>query len=341
MRAMVVDNWGEPFRLVQRDIPRPGFGEAVMRVKAAGVGFTLDHIRRGRFGGEAPRVIGNEAAGLIVEVGEGVTSLAAGMRCAVYFYLNCGHCRWCRVGRETLCANHGGLVGVHRDGVFADYVCLPAENFIAIPESLDFESAAIATDAICTTWHCMKERACVRPLDDVLIIGAGGGVGIHAVQMAKLFGGRVIAVDVSEAKLALAQQWGATDVIHGRKEDVPARVLALTGGKGVEAAIDFAGFAETANTAIESVATAGRVVMVGVQPGRASFEVTSLITSEKVITGSRHSTKQELADTLEVVKGGLVKAVVGERVSLENVETLFERLSEDSLLGRGAIVFDS
>ncbi len=176
MRAMVIDKWGGPFTREERPDPRPGPGEAVMRVRAAGVGLTLTHIRTGRFGGETPRIIGHELAGEITAIGEGVAHVAVGDRCAVYFYLNCGYCRWCRAGRETLCANHGGLVGVHVDGGFADFAVLPAENFIPLPAGLDYEAAAVAADAVCTPWHCMKERAQVKPLDDVLILGAGGGV---------------------------------------------------------------------------------------------------------------------------------------------------------------------
>lgn len=339
MRAMVLNEWGGPFRLEERDVPRPRRGEAVMRVRAAGVGLTLEHIRHGRFGGQAPRVIGHELAGVIVEVGDDVDSLTVGSRCAVYFYLNCGYCRWCQVGRETLCINNRGLVGVHVDGGFADYVRLPAENFIPIPLDLNFESAAVAADAICTAWHCMRERACVRPLDDVLILGAGGGVGIHAVQMATVFGGRVIAVDISEEKLELARRWGAAEAVHGRKEDIAARVATLTGGKGVEAAIDFAGYPETVNAAIQSLAIAGRAVIVGVQPGTAPVEPRRLITTEQVVTGSRYSTKQEFAATLDLVARGAVTAVVGERVPLEEVAALFGHLADESLLGRGAIIF--
>ncbi|MCL4231011.1 MAG: zinc-binding dehydrogenase [Dehalococcoidia bacterium] len=311
-----------------------------MAVRAAGVGLTLDHIRRGTFGGQTPRVIGHELAGVIVEVGSDVQTPAVGARCAVYFYLNCGHCRWCQVGRETLCVNSRGLVGVHVDGGFSDYVCLPAENFIPIPPSLDFEAAAVTADAICTAWHCMRERACIRPLDDVLLLGAGGGVGIHAVQMAKVFGGRVIAVDISEEKLELARRWGAAETIHGRKEDIAVRALALTGGKGVEAAIDFVGYPETVGAAIQSLAISGRAVIVGVQPGVTMVEARRLVTTEQVITGSRHSTKQELAATLDIVARGEVTAVVGERVPLEEVDILFRHLADESLLGRGAIAFD-
>ena len=132
MRAMVVRKWGEAFKLEERLDPQPAPGEAVMKVRAAGVGLTLVTMRTGIFGGTAPRIMGHELGGDIIAVGDGVENVKMGQRCVVYFYLNCGHCRWCRNGRETLCEKHGGYVGVHRDGGYAEFVSLPSENFLTI-----------------------------------------------------------------------------------------------------------------------------------------------------------------------------------------------------------------
>jgi alcohol dehydrogenase, propanol-preferring len=191
MKAMVMRDWGEASFPATRPDPEPGLGEAVMRVRAAGVGLTLLNMRAGRLGGSTPRVMGHELGGDIVAIGAGVKGLSIGDRCTVYFYLTCNRCRWCRGGRETLCEKFGGYVGAHRDGGFADYVCLPAENFLPIPEGLSYEAAAVAADAVNTNWHCTRERAQLSPDDTIMLIGAGGGVGIHGVQVAKLFGVRV------------------------------------------------------------------------------------------------------------------------------------------------------
>ena len=136
MKAMVVQKWGEKSVLMNRPDPKPGPREAVMRVRAAGVGLTLLNMRNGSFGGEAPRIMGHELGGDIVEVGSDVTEVKVGDACAVYFYLTCHRCRWCRGGRETLCEAFKGFVGVHRDGGFAEYVSLPVENFLPIPKGL-------------------------------------------------------------------------------------------------------------------------------------------------------------------------------------------------------------
>jgi alcohol dehydrogenase, propanol-preferring len=341
MKAMVVPQWGERSRLEERPDPAPQPGEAVMRVRAAGVGLTLLNMRSGRSGGTTPRIMGHELGGDIVAVGEGVRNVKVGDRCSVYFYLTCGHCRWCRGGRETLCEDHRGYVGVHRDGGFAELVCLPAENLIPLPEGLDYEAAAIAADAVNTNWHCMRERARITPHDTVLMIGAGGGVGIHGVQVARLFGARVIAADVSEEKLALARQYGAEETINvSSLPDIAAEARRLTGGKGVDAAIDYAGYGPTFQAAIESLGTGGRAVIIGAGQGDVTFNGAGLIGGEHEIMGSRHSTRAEFIETLNLMARGLVQPVVGRRVHFTEVESLFDDIMEKTLLGRGALTYD-
>ena len=341
MKAMVVPKWGEKSVLMNRPEPKPGPREAVLKVRAAGVGLTLLNMRNGSFGGEAPRIMGHELGGDIVEVGSDVTELKVGDRCAVYFYLTCHRCRWCRGGRETLCEAFKGFVGVHRDGGYAEYVSLPVENFLHIPTGLSYEAAAMATDAVNTNWHCMKERAKVNPHDQVLLIGAGGGVGIHGVQVAKAFGARVIAMDVSDEKLELGKQWGADEVIHVKKEkDLVAAVKMLTDGRGVDAAVDYVGHAQTFQVAYDSLTTSGRAVVIGVGKGDIQIPTRPLMLTEKTITGSRHSTRTELIETMEVMARGLVKPVIGMRRHFTEVETIFDEIVAEKLLGRAALTYE-
>ena len=341
MRAMVVGKWGEAFKIEDRPDPQPAPGEAVLKVRAAGVGLTLVTMRTGIFGGTTPRIMGHELGGDIIAVGDGVENVKIGQRCAVYFYLNCGHCRWCRNGRETLCENHGGYVGVHRDGGYAEFVSLPAENFLPIPDNLDYEGAAIAADAVNTPWHCMRERAQINPHDDVMLIGAGGGVGIHGVQVAKVFGARVIAVDISEEKLELASKWGADEIVNFRAiEDLAVEAKRLTDGKGVDAAIDFVGKPETFQACIDGLAVGGRAVVIGAQPGDVKINPVNLVITEQIVTGSRHSTRAELIETMNIMARGLVTPVVGKRLHFTEVGELFEDLKEEKLLGRGALTYD-
>ena len=244
------------------------------------------------------------------------------------------------VEAETLCENFGGYVGVHRDGGFAEFVSLPSENYIKIPDGLDYEAAAIAADAVNTNWHCMRERACINPHDNVLLIGAGGGLGVHGIQVAKCFGARVIAADVSDEKLNLARQLGADETINVRAvADVANEVRRLTGGKGVEAAVDFVGHGMTFQSAIDSLSTGGRAVVVGAGHGAVTLDPLNLILNEQIVTGSRHSTRAEFIETMEIMARGLVKAIIGKRVHFTEVETLFEDLKNERLLGRGSVTY--
>jgi len=340
MRAMVLREWGGRLLLEERPVPDPGPGEALLRVRSAGVGLTLSHIKAGRFGGSVPRIIGHEVAGDIVQVGPGVPEERIGERCLVYFYLNCGNCRFCLANRETLCLRHKGLVGVVTDGGYAGYLSLPARNFIPIPPELDYADAAVTADAICTPWHCFTKRAPITPLDDVLIVGAGGGVGVHGVAMAKLFGARVIAADVSDAKLDLARQAGADEAINVRTQPLPAAVHDLTEGKGVEVCVDFAGFPGTIEDGLQSLAVAGRLVVIGVQTGESRFQGPNLVRSEQTITGSRYSTKLEMRESIALVAAGKIRPVITERVPLARVNDIFDLLAEELLLGRAVLTFD-
>jgi propanol-preferring alcohol dehydrogenase len=186
----------------------------------------------------------------------------------------------------------------------------------------------------------MRERARINPHDNVLLIGAGGGVGIHGVQVAKLFGARSIAADVSDEKLDLARQWGADETINVRKAADPAKeAKRLTAGKGVDAAIDYVGHGETFRFAIDSLTTSGRAVVIGVGKGEVSFNPFTLVVTEQIITGSRHSTRTELIESMELMVRGLVKPVIGMRVPFTEIETIFDALERETLLGRGALTY--
>jgi len=161
-----------------------------------------------------PLILGHEIAGEVAEVGKETTNAKPGDRVVIYHHLTCGMCRFCKCGRESLCTDMGGIVGVACDGGYAEYIKIPSRNLIPIPDNLSFEDASIATNCVVTSFHCLKERAQIQPFDDVLIVGAGGGVGIHCIQIARALGANlVIGIDTSEKKLEKAMSLGADHVI--------------------------------------------------------------------------------------------------------------------------------
>jgi len=346
MRAMVlhdwVKKWGSNLKLENVSIPKVGHREALVKVRACGVGLTVSNFLIGESSTDRsllPRIPGHEIAGDVVEVGQGVNNVAVGDRVLVYFYLACGHCRFCLGGMQDLCTESKGVVGVQCDGGYAEYAKVPADNLLPFPNSISYVKATVINDALATPVHVMKRRAEVKPGHDVMVIGAAGGVGIHMVQVAKVYGGNVIGVDVDDEKLKKVKELGAELVVNARSQSVVEEVMKATGGKGVESAIDMVGTRETLTSCLECAARQGRVVTLTGHPG-VTFEVNPrrLVRDEIAVLGSRYTTKTEFMEAMELVRSGKVRPVVSETRPLERVEELHVKLSENRLLGRGATV---
>ncbi|MFQ5896437.1 MAG: alcohol dehydrogenase catalytic domain-containing protein, partial [Nitrospinota bacterium] len=345
MRASVLDGPHKPFRLEERPVPKAGPGEAVVRVRACGAGLTIQHTKAGRAAAKFPIVIGHEIAGEVTEVGPGAEGLRVGERVTPHFYLTCGRCKWCRLNRETLCENLLGHIGRDIDGGYAEYVKLPARNLVPLPDSLPYEEhpaeVAVICDAVATPYKVVR-RARLAPLEDVLVVGAGGGVGIHMVMMARWAGARVIGVDLGEAKLQAAMEAGAHAVIDASKDDVVGSARRLTGGRGVDVAISFVGSPKAMEPAFRSLGPGGRLIaLAGAAEGPFSLHPRDLLSGEREVLGSRYVTKQELIETLALVARGDIWPKVTERVpfELEAVEEIHRRLEEGSVIGRAVVVF--
>ena len=340
MKAMVLHEFGKPLRLEERPIPQIAPDEVLIRVKACGTGLTLRWFRRGERagGGTLPRITGHEVGGIVEKAGSLVTECKPGDRVTVSFYLFCGYCKFCVTGHETLCENLRGHIGIDIDGGYAEYMKVPARNVVLIPDGVGFAEAGITADAIATPWHVARERARIKPNDNVLVVGAGGGVGIHMVQVAKVFGARVIGTDVSDDKLAVVKQFGADEVINVKGKNMAEEVKKLTGGRGVDSAIDFVGMKDTLEGAIGSLAVAGTLVVVGVWPGT-KIEVNPRdLINEKVLTGNRYATRQEIREALELVRRGVVKPVLLNKFPLEEANKAHELIDGMKLTGRAALI---
>ncbi len=340
MKAMVLHAPDTPFVLEERPDPVAGDGEIVARVLACGSGLTIHHAVRGRTDATFPRVIGHEILGEVVEIGSGVAGFSLGDRVTTHAYLSCGYCRWCKADREPLCDNLAGFVGRHADGGYAEYVKLPARVFIQVPEALDHKNhpaeIAVICDAIVTP-HKVLKRARITPLDTVAVIGAGGGLGIHMVMLAKWAHARVIAVDISADKLATCRQVGAEATVDASREDVAAALKEATGG-GVDVVVDFVSSKATLEAGVQALGKGGRLVTLG---GNAMpFEVSAaqLLVNEIDVLGSKAFTAGEIGEALAICARGEVWPLVTETYSLEEANTVHDRLEAEAITGRAAIV---
>jgi len=346
MKAMVLRAFGQPLELAE--IPRPQVGPAdvLVRVRACGIGLTVVNLLAtpGRVTAY-PRIPGHEIAGDAVDVGDAVRTVKTGQRVTNHFYLTCGQCRHCRAGRETLCLNQRGNIGAAIDGGYAQYAALPERNMVPIPDGVSYVDAAVASDAIATPYHACHKEARLGPGDSVLIVGAGGGVGIHMVQMARLCGARVLAADIGDDKLALAKSMGADEVIDARKAKLPDAVKALTNGLGVDAAIDIVASRATLEAALQSLAVGGRLVIIGAQPQpvygiEPGFTVNPLEFLHRGLElhSSRYVNVAEIAHTLELVRLKRIKPVVTQTFALERVEEAHDLIRRNATAGRLAMV---
>jgi len=343
MKAMILKAPDTPFVLEAYPDPTPGPGEAVARVISCGAGLTIQHVRAGRKLVEYPRIIGHEITAEIVAIGPHVSTLAIGDPVTVYFYLTCGHCRWCRSNRENLCENFGGYVGCAVDGGYAEYIKLPAENFIRLPEGLDYRKhpaeIGVICDAIATPVKVLR-HARVKPSDTIAVFGAGGGLGIHMVMLGRWAHARVIAVDTASQKLAACRKAGADEVVDASADNVVEVLYEMSKGKGIDVAIDFVSSTATLEAACKALGRGGRLVTLGGAADTFQANASEMLNKELELLGSRYVTKQEVIDALELVARGQIWPMVTEVRKLEEAEMLHERIEKSLVTGRAALRID-
>lgn len=344
MAAQVLSQWGDKLTYEYVKIPSPKPNEVLLQVEACGVGLTVLNYIRGDLGKEPdnlPFIPGHEVVGQAIEVGEQVTGIKTGDRFVTYFYLTCGNCYPCKAGRDSLCQNLKGFVGIDINGGYAEYMVIPGANLIPIPSNMTSRNGTTIPDAISTSLHVCDARAKIRPSDLTIVFGGGGGVGIHLIQMAKLFGARVIGVDITSKKLSAMEEFGADWVIHGKEENVARIVRDITKGQGVHVAIDLVGSKDTLKTCSQILGKGGKLIILTTFPN-VSFDLlpSQLVFKESAVIGSRYASKAEVLKAIDLVASGKIKPVLGGETDLENVEQLHSQISKNELVGRGAVILE-
>jgi propanol-preferring alcohol dehydrogenase len=340
MKAMLLRGPNVPFELIDRPDPVAGPGEAVARVLACGSGLTIQHAKAGRRRIPFPRIIGHEIAGQIVEIGPGVTGLSVGDGVTAYFYLNCGHCRWCLANLEPLCTSGGGNVGFNCDGGYAEYIKLPAHIFIKLPEALDYKrhpaEIGVITDALATPYKVLR-RAHIKPGETVAVIGAGGGLGIHQLMMAKWARARVIAVEIAATKFDACRKAGADAVVDPGNGNVVEALLDLTRGEGVDVVVDYVSSTVTLEAGAKALGRHGRLVTLGGAGQSFHASAMDMLNKEQDFLGSRYVTRTDILEACDLVARGEVFPLVTDVCPLEEAEAVHARVERGEVIGRAAL----
>jgi NADPH:quinone reductase-like Zn-dependent oxidoreductase len=283
-----------------------------------------------------PRVPGGEVSGEVLALGRNVRDWHPGDRVAVQSNLFCGKCEFCARGEESICL-HGQLLGVQRDGGFAEQLAAPASALVRLPEKVDFAASAALTLAASTAMHMLTQRADVRPGDWVLAMGGASGVGSAAIQIARQLGARVISTGSTDAKRRFASALGADYVVDSSKADWPAEVRKLTGRRGVDLVVEHIG-GDVLPQCFTCLARGGTIVTCGATAGReARLQLWPLFVKEQKLVGSYGRNRKDIAATLEWAAQGKIKPATHEVYPLSRTPEAFAALRRRQVLGKVVI----
>jgi NADPH:quinone reductase-like Zn-dependent oxidoreductase len=337
MKALAFNEFGGPDKLRLQDVPDPKAGpdDVLVRVRACALNHLDIFVRQGIPALKTPLPFwtGCDIAGEIAEVGAHVKTVKPGDRVVVNPNLTCGRCEFCRKGEDSMCVRYG-ILGEHVPGGMAELVAVRSDNVLALPAAISFEDAASFVLTNMTAWRMVVTQGQVRPGQDVLIIGVGGGVSSTAVQIAKLAGARVIATSSSDGKLKRAQQLGADVLINYTKEDWAKRVFEETGRRGVDLVIENVG-AATWKGSIRSLKSGGRLVTCGATSGPiGETDIRIVFWKQISIIGSTMASWKEFNDVMGLFFAGKLRAIVDEVVPLKDGAAAQQRLEEGKQFGK-------
>ena len=338
MKAAVIHDYGKGFDTIKYEevqTPVPGSGELLIKVHANAVNHCDTDLRKGLFGvaSEMPHVMGVDAVGEIVHVGEGVEEFKPGDRVAPHFMLTCGVCRDCLDGKENLCAN-ADVLGVTVWGGYGEYLKCGQHHVVRIPDGLNWVDAVAGQVPFATAWEALVEVAGVRTCEDVLVTAAGGGVGSAGVQIAKLAGARVIAAAGDDEKLERARMLGADEVINYEKEHIGDASRALTSGRGVDLCLEMIGGRILAES-IDALAVGARMATIGAHGGElVELDLVEFFRKHITVHGCGRSTKAQVTKVLDLIAEGKLTPVVHKTFGLDEAAAAHELMESRNFFGR-------
>jgi len=337
MKAVVFSQHGGPDVLQYRDVPdpKPGPGEVLIEVKATSINHIDIFLRRGMPGVKVPlpKIVGSDAAGIIRELGPAVSGLTTGQRVTINPGVSCGRCEFCTAGFASQCASFG-IVGENCDGAYAQFVAVPAHIVLPIPDSISFEEAAAAPLVFVTAWSMMVSKGNIRPGEDVLILGAGAGVGTAAIQIAKMVGCRVFVTASSEEKLQRAKDLGADSLINYATDEFDKKIRELTNKRGVDVVVDYIG-ADTWVRSLRSARRGGRVLTCGATTGFApQTDLRQIFFRQVQVLGSTMGSQREFLDVMKCLFRRQLRPVIDRVLPLTEARVGHELIEQRKVFGK-------
>ena len=343
MQGVFFEEHGDADVLEYGELPDPevGRGDVLVDVKAGALNHLDVWTRKGMPSpGEFPHIPGSDAAGVVTEIGEDVTRFEVGDHVAVAAGSFCGDCEFCRQGEESLCERYT-IIGEHSTGVHSEFASLPEENLVYVPDHVDWETAAAAPLVFQTAWRMLHSRAELEAGESVLVLGASGGVGHAAVQIAAQAGATVYATGSSQAKLDAAEELGADHVVNYEEEDFAEAIDELTGGRGVDVVVDHVG-GPTWQNSLASLAKGGRIVTCGATAGpKVEVNISTLFWNQYDILGSTMGSNSDIDEVLELVWDGTFEPQIREVLPMSEATQAHQLLEDREGFGKVVVVPDS
>lgn len=338
MQAVIIEKFGGPENLKTAVLPtpKPAAGEALVRVRACALNHLDIFVRDGipAYKIALPHILGCDVAGEVAEAGPGVVSVKAGDRVAVSPGRSCGRCEFCLSGQDNQCRDYGIIGAQAGPGGYAEFLRVPEAYLLPLPSHLSFEDGAAYPLTFLTVWHMLMTLGGCGPDSNVLVLGAGSGVGVAAVQTAKLAGAFVMAASTSEEKLEKALALGADAGIHSPPQDLARSVRKLTAGAMADIVIEHVG-AALFGAALICLKPGGRLVTCGATSGpMVEVDLRYVFSRQLQILGSKMGTQREMRQVARLVGAGRLKPVIDRTFALTEARQAHEYLAEKKQFGK-------
>ena len=356
MKAARIVEPNKPLEVIELESPKPTGNEVIVKVKAAGVCHSDLHLWEGGYdlgdgnflkvtdrGVKYPITPGHEIVGTVSEIGDSVKGVSVGDQVLVYPWLGCGECPACKVGNENLCDTPRSI-GLFQDGGYAENVKVPHFKYLAKISGIDLDGAASLACSGLTAYTAVKKANMNSP-EFLVIIGAGG-LGLMGIQIAKaITKAKVICVDLDDNKLQTAKEMGADFVVNSNvigsvatgSGNAAQKIISLSNNKGADSVIDFVNAPQTVKTGLAALRKRGNLVLVGLFGGSLELSLVTIPLKALTIQGAYTGNYNDMVELIDLAKKGIIKPVISQRYSLDQVNDALENLKQRKIIGRAVI----